>query len=259
MRPSAVIAAAMLALSNAAQADPIADLEAAARRGDLQAQVTLGRMLYSGIGIPVDREKALEWNQRAADQGSPEAMLLLSAAQTDDDTSLRRQPPGVRRQRQAELASRARDLARERASQGDPAAIYVVARVDQLDMTGDVATKMERDRQANRLYRVAAERGYVPAEVMMMSIETVEHPRQLRYQFDWAKKAAEHGASEGMNYLGLLYADIRDRDNARLWILRAAELHDLSAINYACEHYHLKIGEDPRTTYPFCGGTPMSP
>lgn len=61
------------------RADPVRAatlLEAAAGQGLVEAQCEFGRLLYLGRGRPRDLEGALKWTLRAAEGGSPYAMLL---------------------------------------------------------------------------------------------------------------------------------------------------------------------------------------
>ena len=45
------------------------ELMAAGQAGDADAQFKLGSGYYYGNGTPIDREKAVEWWQKAAEQG----------------------------------------------------------------------------------------------------------------------------------------------------------------------------------------------
>jgi uncharacterized protein len=56
------------------------DLLQAAGQGDAYAQDLLGRMYLLGTSIPQDRDKAIEWLQKAADQGYEPAKELLPLA-----------------------------------------------------------------------------------------------------------------------------------------------------------------------------------
>ena len=48
-----------------------------AANGDLNAQIALGTMYYTGKGLPQNYGEALKWFRRAADQGSSAAMHNL--------------------------------------------------------------------------------------------------------------------------------------------------------------------------------------
>ncbi len=84
------------ALSRAAVAGPLEDVNAALQRGDYAtaytlarplaeqglavAQLVLGVMVGGGHGAPQNDEEAANWLRRAADQGRAEAQTLLGAA-----------------------------------------------------------------------------------------------------------------------------------------------------------------------------------
>ena len=51
-----------------------------AQAGDANRQYQMGRMCYYGDGMPQDSEQAVEWWQKAAEQGNYEAQLALVSA-----------------------------------------------------------------------------------------------------------------------------------------------------------------------------------
>ena len=53
-------------------------LRFAARRGERQAQLALGRALTEGIDLPLDMAKGIRWLEAAAWQRDPEALMLLA-------------------------------------------------------------------------------------------------------------------------------------------------------------------------------------
>ena len=60
-----------------AQAQDPEEVRKAAVQGDARAQYALGEMYYRGNGVEQDMSKALEWFEKAARQGHPEAQSLL--------------------------------------------------------------------------------------------------------------------------------------------------------------------------------------
>ena len=67
-------------------------LVSAAKCNDMKAQHIVGKMYLCGIGIPYNRETALEWFRRAAKQGSAESARLLALNSGDGPSSSG--PPG---------------------------------------------------------------------------------------------------------------------------------------------------------------------
>ena len=74
--------ATMLALSAFAQPAPLtgdlAEIFAAAERGDPEAQFYYAKRYYFGRGLPQDYEKAATWFLRSADQGYPDAQWYIA-------------------------------------------------------------------------------------------------------------------------------------------------------------------------------------
>lgn len=60
-----------------------------ASKGDVEKQLTLAKHYYMGIGLPADREQALIWLEKAAQQGSAQAQLALGLLFLDGDGSLK--------------------------------------------------------------------------------------------------------------------------------------------------------------------------
>ncbi|HQQ64453.1 MAG TPA: tetratricopeptide repeat protein [Pseudomonadales bacterium] len=66
------------------QLKPVIDwLETQAQKGNVQAQANLGTAFALGIGVPLNREKAIEWLQKAAAENHPLACFNLGAACED--------------------------------------------------------------------------------------------------------------------------------------------------------------------------------
>jgi len=49
----------------------------AAKQGNAEAEVYLGRMYLLGQGVPQDREEAIKWLRASGDQGNPDAQFFL--------------------------------------------------------------------------------------------------------------------------------------------------------------------------------------
>ncbi len=58
-------------------ADAIRNAQAAAAKGDANAEALLGRAYYEGVGVPQNYATALEWLNRAVAQGNADAMFFL--------------------------------------------------------------------------------------------------------------------------------------------------------------------------------------
>lgn len=77
--PKVEVAAAPAPVVDATSLDktPLAEVKAAAEKGDAAAQTQLGLRYRKGLGVPVDNEKAVEWYRRAADQQYAEGQAYL--------------------------------------------------------------------------------------------------------------------------------------------------------------------------------------
>ena len=58
--------------------------EKAAEQGDAEAQYNLGNMYYHGHGVDVNHKKAVEWFKKAAEQGHRRAQIVLRTIQQTD-------------------------------------------------------------------------------------------------------------------------------------------------------------------------------
>src|SRR4051812_33965325 len=55
-----------------------ARIKASAESGDAGAQLQLGMLYASGMGVPRDFAKAAKWHRKAAEQGLPQAQYQLA-------------------------------------------------------------------------------------------------------------------------------------------------------------------------------------
>lgn len=89
------------------------------------------------------------------------------------------------------------------------------------------------------LLRKAAEQGYVPAQVRLGYI--LDKAEMDEEAVKWYRKAAEQGNAAGEYGLGYMYAlgegVAKDEEQARPWIMRAAEKGHLPAVNMLKEAY----------------------
>ena len=67
-------------LEYAQAANLTGNILAYAQAGDARRQYEMGKMCYYGDGMPQDSEQAVEWWQKAAEQGNYEAQLALVSA-----------------------------------------------------------------------------------------------------------------------------------------------------------------------------------
>lgn len=81
---------ALLAMGSAVQAGDkvdIASMQRQAEAGDAYAQLNLGAAYDNGIGVAKDVDKALQWYQKAAEQGVAEAQFNLAHLMVEQEIS----------------------------------------------------------------------------------------------------------------------------------------------------------------------------
>ena len=206
--------------------DP-AVLQKAATDGDVKAQVELGFRYLAGCkGFRLDYDKAVEWFQKAARAGNPNAQFYLAF--------IYKEARGL-----PEDARRAAELSEHAAAQGNITAQIALARQY---LTGD-GVKLDYSKAA-KLLVTAAESGNVVAQTLLGDLYAQGrglpqdyakaadfyegaaadwHPiaqaklgdlyrrgkgvtRDYAKAVDWCTKAADQGFPTGLSYLGHLYA-----------------------------------------------------
>jgi TPR repeat protein len=98
-----------------------------AEQGDADAQYDLGLLYLRGEGVPQDREKAIEWFEKAALQGRPGAILLLEKMGCTSNYILERAKTAWREKKaEEERLPKAREAAAklQAAEQGDANSQY---------------------------------------------------------------------------------------------------------------------------------------
>ena len=77
-----MMALIVLGLSQMVLADNVPHFQEtlrAAEQGDAKAQFNLGRMYYTGKGVPQDEAQAVQWLRKAAEQGEANAQFILGS------------------------------------------------------------------------------------------------------------------------------------------------------------------------------------
>jgi TPR repeat protein len=190
-----------------------------ANKGEPTAQLDLGEMYRLGHGVPEDAHAASAWTNKAAEQGSAEAQLLIVAQCL---------LPGL--MGAATDCARASTWLRDAADRGDPQAevmlgsLYLLGRAD-----------IPKDpKLALSWFRKAAEQGNVRAEDLLASFDAsgafgVADGAQALF---WYRKAAEQGDASAYDALGMaysvgMYGLPQDDSLAFSWYSKAAEKGDM--------------------------------
>jgi TPR repeat protein len=228
----------------------LGDLQAAADRGEPDAQWKLGGLCAYGVGVARSDVEALKWFRRAADQGSSNAQVSLGVMYDKGKGVERDQAEALQWYQKAadqgnangqynlglmylEGAGTSQDYSRAMlwfgtaAQQGD---------ADAQDALGDMFLfgkgVAESDAEAIRWYRKAADQGLASAQASLGFIYEFSEslPDNLEEGVRWYRLAADQGNAEGQYRLGLLYRDGRgvpqDNIQAYQWFSRAAANSD---------------------------------
>lgn len=187
--------------------------EKSARGGNANAQWSLGSILMEAPGADSTREaQAVQWFQRAAEQGLPEAQYNLAF--------LLERGRGV--EKNEEEAAKWYQAA---AQSGDSEAMYALSFMHRMGRGG----MLKDPAQSIDLLKLAASNGHVLALLTLGNdYETgTEVPRDEKTAVEYFKLAANQGNAEAQFNLGRFYAEgkgvIRNGDEAMKWWKLAAD------------------------------------
>jgi len=195
-------------------------LKARAEKGDAQAQLSLGSLYASGVGVSRDLGKAAKWHRKAAEQGLARAELRVAYEYAYGD--------GVK----TDHVEAAKWL-RRAADQGLPEA---QCQLGVCYSGGDGVT--EDHVEAAKWYRKAAEQHFPEAQFALGNcyLDGSGVTKDLADGLAWTRKAAEQGYPPAQNSLGLCYSKgkgvTQDFVEAYKWFdLAAAQAgeHDVDA------------------------------
>jgi TPR repeat protein len=193
-------------------------VRAKAEKGDAQAQLELGFLYSSGIGVGRDPVKATKWHRKAAEQGLARAEYQLSMDYANGD--------GVKKPDLFEAAK----WMRRAADQGLPEAELGIG-LCYANGNGVHASSTE----AIAWYRKAADKGYAAAayELGNCCFEGAGTPKDIVEGVKWVRQAAEQGYPPAQNKLGLCYEQgtglSKDYVEAYKWFSLAAAQDDALA------------------------------
>jgi TPR repeat protein len=193
---------------------PIADIVAAANRGDPAAQNTLGVKYVQGEdGLPRDDVKAVEWYRKAANQNFAKAEVNLGDMYFYGRGGLL----------QSYLDALSWYL--KAAQQDAPDAQY------RLGFMYERGTGTSKDTaKAVQLFRSAAEHGYAVAQNLMGTLYATGDDgvaKDDKQALDWFQKAASQGYAKAQKNLGDMYffghGVDKDYAQALAWYTKAAD------------------------------------
>jgi TPR repeat protein len=215
-------------------AGAIAKFEEAAARGDAEAQDFLGMIYFDGLGVPVNREKAVRWNTLAAQHGKCDAQFRLAFTL---------QWPGQSNNlhEKVRLFAEAAEGAKRGAEQGDPFAEYTLGEL-YLFGAGPFAQNFG---YAFSFFMKAAQQGVPQAQGQLGYLYengkgVAKDASQARV---WYTKAAEAGLVEAQTNLAIFLENRGEKEKAIFWYEKSALLGSQSSSYFLKKHYGLIVGD----------------
>ncbi len=191
----------------------LADIRAAADKGNVKAEFSLGSLLLLGQGkLPKDPEQGLSLIHKAADQGLVEAQRQLGLVYSNGFIA------GIPQDQAQSIA-----WYRKAAAQGDAASEDILALDYSMGMNG-LAKDPDK---ALSLYQSAASQGDMMAQTFLAQMYERGDgvPRDDAQAFFWNRKLADQGLSDAALKVGAAYAmgkgAPRDYVKAYAWIATA--------------------------------------
>jgi len=174
-----------------------------ARAGNSNAQYDVGAMYQNGRGVTANRDKAIEWYQKAAAQNDQKAISRLKLIQSNGERF---------------------NKALERAGKGEVESQYDLGNM----YTEGVGVDADPSKAA-AWYEKAASQGYEKAQYKLGLIYYAENSARKNppLAFKLFRKAAEKGYPAAQFHVGKMYASgqgvKRDYEKAREWYRKAAD------------------------------------
>lgn len=195
-------------------------IKAQAEKGDAQAQLSLGTLYSSGVGVSRDLSKAAKWHRKAAEQGLARAELRVAYEYADGI--------GVKADR--------REAVRWLRRAADQGLAEAQVELGACYANGDGIA--ENAVEAANWYRRAAEQSFPEGQYALGNcyFEGTGVTKDITEGVSWIRKAAEQGLAAAQSSFGLCYAKGKgvkqDYVEAYKWFNLAAAQggeHDLDA------------------------------
>jgi TPR repeat protein len=208
------------------------DLLAAAERGHVKAMGYVGYMYENGLELSKDSKAAFRWYRKGAEGGDAYSAANLGRCYRYGRGVGRNMPAAIRWFRYA-------------TEQGERTAPYNLASMYEIG-----TDPLPQDyREALRLYKLSAERGYAKGMRMVgwyyqdgrgTDTDEIEALR-------WYRKAAERGSAEAYNDLGVFYQEGRgglqqDANEGLRWYQMSAKRGIVPAMHNLARAYELGLG-----------------
>ena len=195
-----------------------------ALHGDAKAQFKLGIIYSLGIGISLDKDKAIEWVEKSANQGLAEAQSQLAEWYHEGN--------GVQQDYIKSLK-----WTQKAADQGLARAYHGLSL-----MYGKGLAVQKNLNKAFKLAEKAFNLGYRPSQAILGIFYYAGEfvPQNYKKAFELIENAAIYGENASMGILGTMYFDglavKQDKVLGYTWLVLAARANDLKAKTEAMEY-----------------------
>lgn len=237
----------------------IAQLTAAATKGDPEAQYRLACAHLAGKGVPKDPEKAFEWIKKAAAQDYPDAIGGVGhfhaagiAVAKDEKQAIEWFRKGAEKGSAKARMNLGLSLANGRgvpkdeaeglklidaaAATGNPHALYAQGETYFYGQFG----RSQDYPKALAAFKVAAEAGHVTGQNNLGVMYQQGHGTAVdkKAALVWFRKAAEQGNAKAQSNLGHLLGAEQDNPEGLMWVTLAARQKEATAIVTLDEKRH---------------------
>jgi TPR repeat protein len=201
------------------EAEAVKWFRKAAYQGNDRGELFLGIMYYNGLGVPKDEAEAVKWYRKAAEQGNADAQYTLGFVYS--------QGQGVAKDETESLKWHLKA-----AEQGN-----ADAQCNLGSMYSNGKGAAQNESEAVKWYRKAAEQGNPQGQVLLGFM--YENGRGIAKDdaeaVKWYRKAAEQGNVDGQSNLASMYLEGRgitkDEAEAVKWCTKAADQGQTAAQN----------------------------
>jgi TPR repeat protein len=217
----------------------VVTFQAAADKGNVEAQDALGMMYFYGLGVAVNKDEEVKWDSKAAQNGKLDARYRLLQ---DDGSRTGTYAQFVNKKREyAQFANEVISNSDKIAKSGDPMTEFTLGRcIYQEGSSGD------NYKQALIWFMKAAQAGIPPAQEVVGFFyergygEVGVNPKESA---SWYEKAAQAGLVSAQTSLGLLLGNHGDKERSKFWLTKAALLGSQSASYFLRKDYGLLVGD----------------
>ena len=217
-----------------------------AKQGNADAQYNLARMYFNGNGVTEDIQKALDWFQKAAEQGNTEAQNFIDLYLMFCEATIH-----YDRKEYDKAFSLYKQVAEGNYTE---LSFFVAGRLGKMYLDGKGTTKDEvqafywysklAELQAFYWYSKFAEQGNADAPCILaaMYYEGIGVTKDYQKALVWFQKAAEQGNADAQSRLGRMYYEeigvTKDDQKALVWFQKAAEQGDADAMFHIGHMYY---------------------